>query len=74
MATYRQAGGPKTGTRELALRLQMLQSPQMVKTVEKLYARYRKHAVPLAELRKRLDKEMGERTLSEELNAMREGR
>lgn len=74
MATYKRAGEPKTSANDLVLRLQALQSPEMVKTVEKLYARYRKHAVPVAELRKLLDQEMGERTLGEELDAMREGR
>ncbi|MDP2934893.1 MAG: hypothetical protein Q8O86_00180 [Dehalococcoidia bacterium] len=74
MATYKRAREPRTSTKELVLRLHILQSPEMVRTVEKLYARYRKHAVPVVELRKLLDKEMGERTLSEELNAMREGR
>ncbi|MDP2661929.1 MAG: hypothetical protein Q8R28_14480 [Dehalococcoidia bacterium] len=74
MATYKKAPDPRTSKKELALRLRMLQSPEMVKTVEKLYTRYRKHAVPAVELRKLLDKEMGEWTLGEELNAMREGR
>ena len=58
---------------ELPLRLRMMQSPEMTRAIERLYARYGKYAVPIAELRKRLDKEMGQRTLTEELCAMRNG-
>jgi len=74
VATYKRAAEPRTCEKDLALRLRMLQSPAMVKAVEKLYSRYRKHAVSAVELRKLLDKEMGDRTLGEELDAMREGR
>lgn len=59
---------------ELPLRLQMMQSPEMAITMERLHTRYGKYAVPVVELRKRLDKEMGEKTLTGELYALREGR
>lgn len=58
---------------ELALRLRMMQGPEMTRAIEKLYIRYGKDAVPVTELRKMLDKEMGKKTLTEELYAMREG-
>lgn len=63
-----------TAVSELALRLRMMQSPEMARAMERLHARYGKYAVPVGELRKRLDKELGKRTLTEELVAMREGR
>lgn len=59
---------------ELPARVGLRQSPELARIVEKLFARYRKYAVPVAELRKELGKEMGERTLTQELDNMREGR
>lgn len=73
MATHKRTA-PRVSSKQVSLHLRISQSPEMVRTVEKLYARYRKHAIPVVELRKLLDKEMGERTLGEELNEMREGR
>jgi hypothetical protein len=74
MAKYKQTRARTVSSAEIALRLQMMQSPEIKGTVERLYARYGKYAVPVAELRKMLDKDMGTKTLKEELYAMREGR
>lgn len=73
MATHKRTD-PRVNSKQVSLHLRISQSPEMVRTVEKLYARYRKHAIPVVDLRKLLDKEMGERTLGEELDDMREGR
>ena len=72
MATYKQASSGKVKTAELALRLYAQQSPEIEQSLEKLRKRYGKYAVPADELRKMLDKELGERTLTEELYALRE--
>ncbi|HAV10661.1 MAG TPA: hypothetical protein DCX22_03475 [Dehalococcoidia bacterium] len=61
------------GDGELALRLRMMQGPETTKAIEKLYTRYGKDVISIAELRNMLDKEMGDKTLTEELYAMREG-
>lgn len=73
MATHKRTD-PRVSSKQMSLHLRISQSPEMVRTVEKLYARYRKHTIPVVDLRKLLDSEMGERTLGEELNDMREGR
>lgn len=46
----------------------------MAEMVERILARYGRYAVPIRELRKDVDREMGTKTLTEELNLMREGR
>lgn len=73
MVRYRQTEKSDRSS-ELALRLKMSQSPEMARTVDRLYTKYGKYAGPLAELRKSLNKEMGQKTLTEELYSMREGR
>ncbi len=50
------------------------QNPELARMADKLFARYRKYAVPAAELSKELDREMGQRTLTQELHEMPEGR
>lgn len=59
---------------ELPVRSGLQQSPELARIADKLFARYRKYAVSVAELRKDLDREMGQRTLTQELHEMREGR
>jgi len=46
----------------------------MAEMVERLLARYGRYAVPIRELRKDVDREMGSKTFTEELDLMREGR
>jgi len=59
-------------------KLKKMRQPQSKKIVDPvaawLYARYGKYAVPDEELRKMLEEEMGEKTLTEELYAMRDER
>lgn len=62
-----------TSTKQ-APRLYALQSPEIATTLAELRARYGKYTVPDAELRKSIDKAMGNKTLTEELYAMREGK
>ncbi len=73
MATHKRTD-PRIKSKQVNLHLRLSQSPEMVRTVEKLYARYRKHAIPAVDLSKLMDSEMGERTLGEELNDMRDAR
>ena len=52
----------------------LVQSEEITKIIERLHARFGKYAVPVAELRKQLDEEMGEKTMTGELFRMREER
>jgi hypothetical protein len=61
-----------TTSNDLELRFRNNQSPEVTRVIEKLNNQYEKFAVTLHELREILDKEMGERTLTEELYRMRE--
>lgn len=54
--------------------LYQLQSPEIAKILSELHDKFGKYALPDSELRRMTDKAMGNRTLSEELYAMREGR
>jgi hypothetical protein len=47
---------------------------EMAEMVQRILARYGRYAVPIRELRKDVDREMGDKTLTEELDLMREGR
>jgi DNA anti-recombination protein RmuC len=49
------------------------QSQEVAEMIEKLYAQYGKFARSDEETRKIVDKAMGTKTLTEALNAMREG-
>ena len=71
MAKYKEI--PKSANNnELESRFRQIQSPEVVRTIEKLNNEYGKYVVSLAELRKTLDRELGKRTLTAELEAMRE--
>ncbi|GEM_PF-6016421 len=73
-ATSRTQGPPKTKVNSgTALRLYQLQSPEIAQTLAELHSSYGKYVIPVADLRKMMDKAMGEKTLTGELNAMREG-
>ncbi len=74
MATYKPKTEAQTAKTELALRLQMLQGPEIMHSLDELYAKYGRYAVPIDELRRALDKTLGDKSLTEELYAMREGR
>ena len=45
-----------------------------VAKIRELHAQFARYALPIEELRKLLDKELGDKTLTDELYAMREGR
>jgi hypothetical protein len=47
---------------------------EMAEMIQRILAPYRRYAVPIPELRKDVDREMGAKTLTEELDLMREGR
>lgn len=50
-----------------------LQSQEMAKAIDKLYAQYGKYALPDEEARKIVDEALGTKTLTEALDSMREG-
>jgi len=56
---------------ELAAWLRSLESPEVRASLDELRSRYGKHAVPVRELRKMLDARLGDRTLTQELSALR---
>ena len=71
---YRERSASKKINSDTHLHLYHAQSPAIAQSLKDLHARYGKYAKPDAELRKILDKEMGRKTLTEELYAMREGK
>lgn len=73
MATYKRKAVSAT-REEMALRLLMGQSPEMSKTLDRMYEKFKKYQAPTGDLRAALDKEMGDKTLTQELYEMREGR
>ncbi|MDP2920652.1 MAG: hypothetical protein Q8O43_10610 [Dehalococcoidia bacterium] len=64
----------KNVVKESSVQLYGALSPEIAKTIDRLYSQFGKYAVPLTDLRNSLDKELGEKTLTDELLAMREGR
>jgi hypothetical protein len=73
MATHKQALYEKVSQRELAARLHALQSPDVQGSLERLRRKYGRHAVPVAQVRAMLDEALGERPLTQELYALRDG-
>lgn len=73
MSQRRQAGSYQ-GKLPLATLMARLQSPELATSIDALYQRYGRYAMPDEELRKLVSKEMGDKTLTGELYAMREGR
>lgn len=71
MANRRPVAARKPSVQETLLRLYAL-SPEVQASLEKLRKRYGKHAMPASELRKLLDKQLGDRTLTEELYKLRQ--
>ncbi len=71
MATSKTAAKKKTKTGAALLRAE---SPEIRKTLQELHERYGKYVVPDEELRKMMAEAMGDRTLTQELEDMREGR
>ncbi len=57
---------------ELVLRLLASQSQEMKNTLDRMYKKYKKHLIPVDELRALLDKDMGDTTLTQFLHEMRE--
>ncbi|GEM_PF-4791290 len=57
---------------QMLLRLQILGDPDIREYVEKLRAKYGKHVLPAEEVRRIVDKAMGNKTLTEVLHKMRE--
>ena len=51
-----------------------IETPEMRKLVKKSAAKYVKYAVPIEELQSQLSRELGDRSLVQEIYAMREGR
>lgn len=68
----RRKADPRTAV-ATKLPTQLERSPEIAAGVARLYARYGKYALPPAELRAIVDKEMGDKTLTEALYEMREG-
>lgn len=62
----------KTEINELKVSYNVNSSPQAPGSLDRFRAKYGKYAVSVIELRKTIDKEMGRRTLTAELYAMRE--
>ena len=50
------------------------QSPEITKAMAELRSKYGKYVVPIEELRSMMAEAMGDRTLTQELEDMREGR
>lgn len=73
MATYKRKAMSETQEKR-ALRRLMDQSPEMSKMLNRLYEKFRKYQGPIDKLRAALDKEMGDKTLTQELYEMREER
>jgi hypothetical protein len=73
MVKHKDEAGALIGA-EQKLRLRTNQSKFMTKAVEKLNSSYSKYVVPITELRKNLDKEMEQKTLTDELYKIREER
>lgn len=71
MQKYQKLKGKGIST-QMLLRLQSLGDPAIQEYVEKLRAKYGKHALPAEEVRRLADKAMGNKTLTEVLSQMRE--
>ncbi|MDO8670043.1 MAG: hypothetical protein Q7O66_01260 [Dehalococcoidia bacterium] len=56
----------------LLLRLQSLSDPSVSNYIAKTKAKYGKHLLPIEEVRRVVDESMGEKTLTDILNQMRE--
>ena len=50
-----------------------MQSQEIAKAIDKLYAQYGKYALPDEDARKIVDEALGTKTLTEALDSMREG-
>ena len=72
MATHKQAPRQEISQQELAARLHALQSPDVQASLEKLRRKYSRYAVPVEQVRAMLDEALGERTLTQELYALRD--
>lgn len=59
---------------QLVLRLQGLRDPSISDNIARTQAKYGRYSLPIEEVRKLVDKTMGERTLTEVLSEMRESR
>ena len=59
---------------DLAARFRELQSPEILRTIAEMRAQFGQYALPIDEARRIIDEAMGDKTLTEELYAMREGR
>jgi hypothetical protein len=72
MAKIRTTTGNTDKKNDLESRLRRLQSTETNKTIQILDSQCGKNALPIAELKKILDRELGEKTLTGELSKMRE--
>ena len=72
MVISKNAPRQKVSQQELVARLHALQSPDVQASLEKLRRKYGRHAVPVDQVRAMLDEALGERTLTQELYALRD--
>lgn len=72
MARYGARPAQAAGPADLLLRLSSLQSPEVAASLERMRKRYGRYAVPAATLRAELDRQLGDKTLTDELYATRD--